>query len=111
MDYRVFLRLKLQDGKWITMGEKHIIPWDMRDLIAASSGWSVMNQESSGLASAIVPKLEKGILELTQSPNVYSQYEILHGLGAIQDALKFYQNLLQDCKEHPFTELYGDIVA
>ncbi len=111
MDYRVFLRLQLQEGKWITMGDNHIIPWDMRDLIAASSGWSVMNQESSGLASALVPKLEKGIWELTESPNLYYNYEISHGLGTIRETLEFYQNLLQDCREHPFTELYGDIVA
>lgn len=111
MNYNVLLRLQLQEGKWITLGENHIISWDSRDLIAASSGWAFINQESAGLASSLVPKLEKGIWELTQSPGLYAEYEISHGMGTIRDTLEFYKNLLQDCKDHPFTELYGNVVA
>ena len=111
MNYTVLLRLQLQEEKWITMGENHTIPWDMRDLIVASSGWAVLNQESAGQASALVPKLEKGILELTQSPYRYTQYEVSHGIGSIHETLVFYQGLLEDCLSHPFTEIYGNIVA
>ncbi len=111
MKYNVFLRMQLQEGQWVTLGDNHTIPWETRDLVAASSGWSIINQESVGLASSLVPKLEKGIWELTQSPDFYSQYEILHGLGTINDTLDFYKDLLQDCKDHPFTELYGNVVA
>ena len=73
MNYTVLLRLQLQEEKWITMGENHTIPWDMRDLIVASSGWAVLNQESAGQASALVPKLEKGDIGIdTKSISLYS---------------------------------------
>lgn len=111
MKYRVFLRMQMQEDKWMTMGESHIIPWDIRDLVAESSGWAIMNQQSSGLASALVPELQKGILELTQSPHVYNNFEIAHGLGTIKDVLQFYKELLQDCQRYPYTELYGSIIA
>lgn len=111
MIYSVLLRMQLQEDNWITMGEDHRISWDIRDLIEASSGWSVINDESMGLASSLAPRLEKGIWELTQNPDQYTHYEILHGLGTIRETLSFYQKLLQDCKDHPFTELYGNVVV
>lgn len=103
--------MKIQDHNWVTMGDPHTIPWDNRDLIAASSGWSVMNQQAISPASVLVPNLEKGILELTNRPDSYMEFEVKHGLGTIKDMLLFYRGLLQDCREHPFTELYGAIVV
>ncbi len=111
MKYRIFLRMKIQESNWMTMGDNHIILWNIRDLIAASSGWFIMNEESVGLACALIPKLQKGILELTQSSNTYANYEISHGMGTIQDVLDFYKDLLKDCQQHPYTELFGSIIA
>lgn len=111
MNYSISLRMKLQEGKWVPMGETHLVPWDNRDLIAATSGWSVMNDEVINPVSVLLPNLEKGIWELTNCPSCYMQYEVKHGLGTIEETLKFYRSLLQDCREHPFTELYGSIVA
>jgi|GEM_PF-962665 len=111
MKYRVLLRVKMQNDSWVAIGEEHTILWDTRDLITASSGWTVLNQEDAGSAGAFIPLLEKGIIELTQHELCYHNYEISHGLGTINDILKFYRNLLKACKEHPFTEVYGCIVA
>jgi hypothetical protein len=93
------------------MGESHTVPWENRDLIAATSGWSVMNQEAISPASVLMPNLEKGIWELTNCPDCYVEFEVKHGLGTIKEVLLFYRGLLQDCLEHPFTELYGAIVT
>lgn len=111
MNYRVFLRVKIRGDHWVTMGEGHSILWDIRSLIEASSGWTVLNQENIGPADSFIPLLEKGILQLTQCANSYHDYEISYGMGTINDALVFYRNLLKDCKAYPFTELYGCIVA
>lgn len=107
MKYRFFLRLKIQENQWVLMGDNHIIAWDIRDLIKASSGWFIINKETVGLAFTLVPILQKGILELTQSPQIYANYEILHGLGTIENTLKFYHDLLEDCQQYPYTELCG----
>jgi phosphoribosyl 1,2-cyclic phosphodiesterase len=110
MKYGVLLRVHIPENNWITLGENHIIPWDNRDLIGASSGWDIMNEENMGLASALVPKLKKGIYELVHHTDSYSTFEIAHGVGTTRETLEFYQELLKDCQEHPFTELYGCIV-
>lgn len=110
MYYHIILRIKLKDDDWMTIGNEHKIPWDTRNLIEASSGWTMLNQQSVGAASAFIPYLEKGILELTNSESDYLDYEVQHGLGTIRDTLEFYKTLLEDCKAHPYSELYGNIV-
>lgn len=111
MNYEISLRMQINEDNWLTMGDSHIIPWDMRDLISASSGLVMMNQATSGTADAIVPKLKKGIFELTEHQDIYRDYEIEHGLGSIKEILELYQHVLQDCQAHPYAEVYGCIVV
>jgi hypothetical protein len=111
MKYSVSLRMQVQEKEWVTLGDNHVISWNYRDLIAASSGWVLMNQNDSGLATALLPKLNKGILELTDSPNKYTDYEISYGPGTIREVLEFYKGLQTDCHEHRYTEVYGSVVS
>lgn len=111
MNYSIFLQLKIKEDKLMTMGGKHVISWDTRDIISASSGWFIINQDRTRLASELIPMLQKGILELTQDPQAYEIYEILHGLGTNKSILRFYKNLLEDCKQYPYAELHGCISA
>lgn len=111
MKYRFYLRLNIPDGNWIKVGKDHEIQWDNRDLIKASSGWLIVNQEKVGMASDFVPKLHRGILELKNSTDAYSEYELHHGLGTIKNVLSFYEKLLQDCQQYPYSELYGCIAG
>lgn len=109
MKYCFYLRLKIQDGNWIKVGESHEIDWDNRDIIKASSGWLIVNQDEMGIASEFIPKLYKGICELTYSPDSYTDFELNHGLGTIKNILDFYEGLLRDCRQYPYTELCGHI--
>lgn len=109
MKYRFYLRLKTHDGDWIKVGKVHEIEWENRDLINASSGWLIINKEKIGTASDLVPKLHRGILELKTTPQSYREYELSHGLGTIKAVLAFYEGLLQDCRQYPYTELCGNI--
>jgi len=111
MNYRVSLRMQVQENEWVTLGESHMILWNYRDLIAASSGWILMNQVSFGLATALLPELDKGIMELTESKNAYTEYEIHYGPGTICEVLEFYRGLQQDCRGHRYTEVYGSIIS
>lgn len=109
MNYSIELRMELPEKEFVSMGELHTIPWENRDLVEASSGLSFVNGDSVGLASSIVAKLEKGIWELTNCPDCYQQYEVKHGLGTVKEMLAFYRNMLQDCRDHPFASLYGEV--
>lgn len=109
MKYRFYLRLKINDD-WKEIGINHTIRWEVRDLIHASSGWQIMNQGCIGQASDIVPKLQKGIVELTQSPEKYTTYEVRHGFGTVKQVEKFYADLLDDCNKYPYGEICGTVV-
>ncbi|MBW7571990.1 hypothetical protein [Caproiciproducens faecalis] len=111
MKYQVFLRVYTKEGQWISVGEKHPIVWTVRDLISASCGWTVLNQENIGSAKAFIPLLQRGIIELTHHESDYSNFEAMHGLGTLKDTLEFYRDLLNDCIDHPFCELYGVVTA
>lgn len=111
MIYHILFRLKMQEQDWMTLGKSFQVLWESRDLIAASSGWIVFNQESIAPAYSLIPTLEKGIFELTQRQSDYRGYEIRHGIGTIREILDFYRELLVACEEHPYAELYGKIVA
>lgn len=110
MDYLVSLQMNGTDNQKIEVGEGHHIPWDVRELVYASSGLAIFNDQQIGSASAMVPVLQKGILELSQNSADYSQYDILYGLGTVSDTLEFYSSLLSDCMAHPYAALYGCIV-
>lgn len=109
MQYAIFLCLKMQDNKWLTMGTRHTIPWNTRELIAKSSGWLIMNSENMGKANELIPKLQKGILELTHNSNDYKNHDTPTQTSIIKSTLDFYFNLLKDCQRYPYTEIYGKV--
>ena len=111
MKYSIFLRLKMQDNKWLTMGARHTIPWDTRELIAKSSGWLIMNSETMGKANELIPKLQKGILELSQNPNNYKNHDTPTETSIVEGTLDFYYQLLKDCQRYPYTDIYGKVQA
>lgn len=111
MKYNLFLQLEIQKGKCISMGENHIISWDVRELIRATSGWYIFNQNPIGSSCELIPILIKGIFELTYSSKLYDIYDAIYGIGTIKDVLQFYISLLDDCKKYPYTKIYGSLFA
>jgi hypothetical protein len=109
MKYYFYLRLNMPDGTWTRVGTTHEILWDNRDLIKASSGWLIVNREKAGVASDMIPRLHKGIVELKDSSEVYQKYELSHGLGTIKEITAFFEGLLQDCRQYPFAEVCGSV--
>lgn len=110
MKYQFFITWKVQENNWVVMGEKHVIPWDVRDLISASSGWFIVNEGCIGKASVMIPMLQKGLTQLTDSAVDYADYETRHGLGTIENVRVFYESLLRDCMRYPNYELCGSMV-
>ncbi|MCI1966336.1 MAG: hypothetical protein LKJ17_09460 [Oscillospiraceae bacterium] len=111
MQYRVVLRIQVQENHWIKVGDDHKTLWEIRGLIEDTSGWVLLNQEKLGSTESLVPMFEKGILRLQNSPDSYLSYEAIGGMGTIQNTVEFYQNLMKDCREHPYAELYGEIAT
>lgn len=109
MKYQFYIKLNVHENKWVMMGESHVIPWDVRDLISASSGWFIVNQSSLGQAVIMIPTLQRGISQLSRSASSYHGFEMIHGLGTIETVLVFYQSLLKDCLRYPNFELCGRI--
>ena len=109
MNYRFHLRLKINDNEWKEIGMNHTLKWEVRDLIYASSGWSIMNQGCIGQASEIIPMLQKGIVALSQSEQAYISYDVRFGFGTVKNILKFYEELLDDCNKYPYSEICGSI--
>lgn len=109
MNYRFYIKLNTQNGKSVTLGQNHVIAWDVRDLISASSGWLIVNDGCIGRALEMIPVLQKGISQLRYSAADYASYEAMHGLGTIETVLAFYQSLLQDCMHYPNFLLCGEI--
>lgn len=109
MNYHVILQMEKAKNEWMDLGQEFVFPWDTRDLIEASSGWVVVNEQNYGFANDLVSELEKGILELMRNKDFYMQYEVLHGIGAIRDTLQFYRDLLKACREYPYAHVYGSV--
>lgn len=111
MNYSVSLRIKVDGNRWMTVGKDHVIPWNVKDLIMASSSWTVINDDTANEAESLIANLQRGILELTNSPDQYIHYEVEHGIGTRRDVLEFYKGLLKDCKEYPYARIYGHVVS
>lgn len=110
MEYQVSLGVCSKDGTRFPIGRIHSICWDSRDLISVSTGWTPLNEECIGPANDFVSILEKGIFELTNHENSYFIFETTYGIGTIRETLLFYQSLLCDCQNYPFSDLYGTVV-
>jgi hypothetical protein len=85
MKYRFYLRVNIPGGNWIRVGENHENQWENRDLIKASVAGSLTIRKKVGMASDFVPKLHRGIQELKNSSENYSEYELSHGFGTIKN--------------------------
>ena len=110
MRYQVSLQLKIENNH-AAVGRIHEFQWDNRGLIQASSGWMIVNSENLGIASDIIPKLHKGILELKGNSEHYREFELSQGFGTIKNIISFYEDLLADCQQYPYAELRGSVAG
>jgi hypothetical protein len=77
----------------------------------SASGFQRLDRfESVQPGFGFVHDFAKGALTLTHSPESFLAYEVDCGPGTIRDAIAFYHGLLEDCRAHPYAELYGRIV-
>lgn len=109
MNYQFYIKLDVQENKEVKLSENHIISWNVRDLVSASSEWFIVNEGCIGKASTMIPVLQKGITQLKYFAKDYTKYEAMHGLGTIENVLKFYQSLLRDCMRYPNFLLCGEL--
>lgn len=109
MSYDVSLKVKVEGiDKFVEIEDGGNITWNVRELIAKSSGWEIKNMDNNGTAEEIGKMIEMGIKNLTKNPEKYRQYEAENGWGTIEGTLNFYRNLLEACKKHPYAYVFVD---
>lgn len=111
MQFQILLGKKAENHQWISFGTPHFVPWEIRDLAQASAEWTMINQSGAVVAAELIPKLEKGVFNLTNRLECYSFFEFKYGVGTIDTMLKFYGGLLKECREYPFAELTCKVIG
>lgn len=74
------------------------ITYNVHDLIERSSGWDTHN-EDNGFVKDLIPKIQKGLEELTKYPEKYKKYESSNGWGTIKGVKRFYTDILEAWEE------------
>ena len=59
-------------------------------------------------AKDLIPLLEQKLMELVLGKKEYEQYNPSNGWGSYESFVKFLQNLLTACNEHPEAEIEVD---
>lgn len=107
MSYDIDFKVKVEGlDKYICVSDGLNITWNVHELILKSSGWDILNNKNNGKAEDIGKMIEKGIMELESNHEHYKKYEAKNGWGTIEDTLRFYKNLLEECKEFPFAYVF-----
>ncbi len=107
MSYDVDLKAKVEGlDKYVCVSDNFNITCNVHELILQSSGWEILNNKNNGKAEDIGKLIEKGIVELETRPEYYKKYEAKNGWGTIDSTLRFYDRLLEGCKEFPFAYVF-----
>ena len=75
------------------------ITWNVRKIIELSTGLEWINEANNGLCADIIPKIEKGLLELINHPEKYKKYEAENGWGTVDGTKRFFAEILDDWKD------------
>ena len=75
------------------------ITWNVRKIIELSTGLEWINEANNGLCADIIPKIEKGLLELEYNAKKYKKYEDKDGWGTVDGTKRFFAEILDDWEE------------
>lgn len=73
--------------------------WNLKQMIQKSTGLEWKNNQDNGYAYRIIPKIQKGLNELTTRPEKYKQYEAENGWGTVEHCKNFFTWILKDWNE------------
>ena len=111
MSYDITFKVKVEGlDYWLPVGDCEAnTTWNVREMIVKSTGLEWNNCCNNGFCKDIIPKIEKGLHELTEQPEKYKKYEAPNGWGTVESTKRFFNQILEDW-EH-LREEYGDDIA
>ena len=68
--------------------------YNLRDMFVACMGWDYEQGEWYNVAD-VLPKIKRGISELSEHPSKYRKYNAPNGWGTVQDALNALKSLYE----------------
>ena len=96
MSYDISFKVKVEgtDQYIIVYDPDANITWNLGDMIRASTGLEWKNEESNGLCSEVMKKIEYGYTQLSYAPNKFKRYESDNGWGTIEGCAAFFHRIL-----------------
>ena len=93
------LPVKGLEDKWVEVADLGNITWNVRELIAKSSGWQIKNCASNGPVLPWLRLIEIGMQELENNPDKYKKYESPNGWGTIRGVNSFYHSCYDNASD------------
>ena len=111
MSYDITFKVKVEGtDQYVPIGSCDAnITWNVRKIIEISTGLPWLNEENNGFCKDVIPKIEKGLHELTEHPEKYKKHEAKNGWGTVEGTKRFFNQILEDWER--LREEYGDDVA
>lgn len=96
MSYDISFKVKVEGiDKYVKVGNCNAnIPYNVREIIARSTGLEWKNCKNNGLCVDVIPYIKRGLNELRANPNKYKQYEPDNGWGTVKDIDKFFCGII-----------------
>ena len=96
MSYDISFKVKVEGlDYWLPVGDCEAnTTWNVREMIVKSTGLEWNNCCNNGFCKDIIPKIEKGLYELTEHPEKYKKYEAKNGWGTVESTKRFFECIL-----------------
>lgn len=96
MSYDISFKVKVEGvDEYVEVGKCDAnITWNVGEMIRKSTGLEWVNEANNGFCKDVVPKIMKGLLELTENPEKYRQYESPNGWGTVHGTMRFFQDII-----------------
>ena len=97
MSYDIRFKVKVENvDYYVPVGNCNAnITWNVTDIIKKSTGLPWENCANNGLCKDVIPKIEKGYIELFRYGYKYEKYEPSNGWGSVKSTLEFFHEILE----------------
>lgn len=96
MSYDISFKVKVESiDRYVEVGSCDAsTTWNVKRMIQVATGLEWLNCCNNGRCSVIVPKIERGLYELTFNAERYKCYEAVNGWGTVETTAKFFEDII-----------------
>lgn len=98
MSYNISFKVRVADtDKYINVGDCDAnTTWNVGEIIRLSTGLEWKNEANNGYCVDVIPKIQKGLNELSANSAAYKPYEPNNGWGTVHATKTFFQKIIND---------------